>query len=447
MVRSLTKALNAVTGFAITRSGIDEALSELESNETQPNNAIDEEVSAITAPQLITIGTEITNLIRAVRAFPSPRDSHSAVIAARLERNGYNTIRSMQEKSPSFTIEELCEHYGMTEVIARRITMITNGCPYLWSPYDGPTDFETLCVKTRLIFQAYDLAQAYEQEHFEQYDGQGMVVHLAPTVSLPPGINEANDGLAEYELEVEGILDEFDQAQADEDYEAFLNQEPSFDFGDILAYQDQLAHQESIHEPSAELDMDLSDINDYEGLMPITNDHGKMPWDECALEDALVPARPPCTLASNSGCVPALSDNGASFTTSCAKTLDGAILESYNASDAGDLNVGDEGASLESKGSYLYVYERFGRDGSGEVIVRRMKHTPRLHQQIVFSEATEVYKHGYSYTFDGKGRTMKTANGQLIPLHMSNQKLGWLKTKPITDKDKMLKVVKILAKG
>ena len=114
---------------------------------------------------------------------------------------------------------------------------------------------------------------------------------------------------------------------------------------------------------------------------------------------------------------------------------------------AGDLNVGDEGASLESKGSYLYVYERFGRDGSGEVIVRRMKHTPRLHQQIVFSEATEVYKHGYSYTFDGKGRTMKTANGQLIPLHMSNQKLCWLKTKPITDKDKMLKVVKILAKG
>ena len=157
-------------------------------------------------------------------------------------------------------------------------------------------------------------------------------------------------------------------------------------------------------------------------------------------------ALPPGTLESNDGCVPALSDNGASFTTSCAKTLDGAILESYNASDAGDLSVGDEGASLESKGSYLYVYERFGRDGSGEVIVRRMKHTPRLHLQIVFSEPTEVYKHGYSYTFDGKGRTMKTANGQLIPLHMSNQKLGWLKTKPITDKDKMLKVVKILAK-
>ena len=97
-------------------------------------------------------------------------------------------------------------------------------------------------------------------------------------------------------------------------------------------------------------------------------------------------ALPPGSLTTSKNCVPALSDNGASFKTSCAKTLDGAILESYSKADAGTLSVGDEGARLESKGSYIYIYERFGSDGSGELVARRMKHTPSLHLPIVFSE-------------------------------------------------------------
>ena len=157
-------------------------------------------------------------------------------------------------------------------------------------------------------------------------------------------------------------------------------------------------------------------------------------------------ALPPGSLATSKNCVPALSDNGASFKTSCAKTLDGAILESYSKADAGTLSVGDEGARLESKGSYIYIYERFGSDGSGELVARRMKHTPSLHLPIVFSEATEVYRHGYTYQFSAaEGRLMTTSDGQRIPLHISASKLGWLRTRPITDKAQALKALKVLA--
>ena len=142
---------------------------------------------------------------------------------------------------------------------------------------------------------------------------------------------------------------------------------------------------------------------------------------------------PPGTLEDDSQCVPALSDNGASYETHCSRTLDGALLDTYNPDDAGDLDLGDADSKLRCCGSYEYVYERFGADGSGELVVRRMKHTPNLQLKVVFSEPTEVYKHRYRFDFTDTGRVMRSPSGHSIPLHMSSHKLGWLKVRPVTD--------------
>ena len=66
---------------------------------------------------------------------------------------------------------------------------------------------------------------------------------------------------------------------------------------------------------------------------------------------------PPGSIESRpgGGLTVALSDNGASWKTNCARTLDGAIMDTYCAEDAGDMAVGDQGATLESHGSYVYV--------------------------------------------------------------------------------------------
>ena len=46
------------------------------------------------------------------------------------------------------------------------------------------------------------------------------------------------------------------------------------------------------------------------------------------------------------GVVPALMDNGASNGTSCSRTLDGAVPGTFDASDAGNIGLGSEGAVL-----------------------------------------------------------------------------------------------------
>jgi hypothetical protein len=75
---------------------------------------------------------------------------------------------------------------------------------------------------------------------------------------------------------------------------------------------------------------------------------------------------------------PGLSDNGASLRSSCAKTLDGAVLSTFCGSDSGRLDVGEDGAALVSRGSYVYMLERSGKNHVTELVLRRMKHTPNL---------------------------------------------------------------------
>ena len=131
------------------------------------------------------------------------------------------------------------------------------------------------------------------------------------------------------------------------------------------------------------------------------------------------------------GTVPGLSDNGASLRSSCAKSLDGAILSTFRGSDGGSLDVGEDGVALVSRGSYLYMLERSGTNGITELVLRRMKHTPSLKLHYVFSEPTEVHAHGYSFAHDRRGRFMITDCGVCIELNMSSAQLGWLAVRPI----------------
>jgi hypothetical protein len=139
--------------------------------------------------------------------------------------------------------------------------------------------------------------------------------------------------------------------------------------------------------------------------------------------------------------VPALMDNGASNGTSCSKTLNGAVAGTFDAKDAGNIGLGSDDAVLQCKGSFLYVLTRIGASGR-ETVVRRLKYTPKLPMAIVFSEASENVKHGYSINWPaGEARVMITASGDVIKLHMSKSDLGWLQVVPETDPSRQHEVL------
>ena len=152
-------------------------------------------------------------------------------------------------------------------------------------------------------------------------------------------------------------------------------------------------------------------------------------------------------LRATDNLVPALMDDGASNGTSCCRTLDGAIPGTCRMSDAGEIGLGSDGATLESKGSYLYAMRRVGVNAE-ETVLRRCKHTPNLPMAIVFSEATENRKHGYGIHWDpGKPRVLKTPSGVVIEMFMSKSDLGWLKVQPITDAGEVRKLLALHAAG
>ena len=126
-------------------------------------------------------------------------------------------------------------------------------------------------------------------------------------------------------------------------------------------------------------------------------------------------------------------DNGPSSGTSCCKSLDGAMPGTFKPEDAGQIGLGSEGATLECKDSYLYALRRYGVN-TLEVVLRRMKHTPKLPMAIVFSEATENVQYGYGIHWEpGAKRVLKSPQGTVLELLVSKSNLGWLKVKPITD--------------
>ena len=154
---------------------------------------------------------------------------------------------------------------------------------------------------------------------------------------------------------------------------------------------------------------------------------------EDALHGSLMLVLPAKDRDSLAGYVPVLMDNGASWEVHCNRTLDGAILDTYQPC-ASELTVGKKGSGLASQGSYLYVIDWYGSDGTGERVVERMMHTPDLPFRAVASEPTLVYGRKYKFTMaHDTGRVMRNASGHDIPLWMSKQKLGWMKARFVTD--------------
>ena len=137
----------------------------------------------------------------------------------------------------------------------------------------------------------------------------------------------------------------------------------------------------------------------------------------------------------------ALCDNGASQGSGCTKLLDGAIPGTYWAKDAGEIAVGDASTTLGSDGSYLYMHERIGSNNKGEIVLRRLKHTPNLSITTVYDEATEN-ELGYDIKWPAKqSRSLTSPTGTELKLIMSTNKLGWLKVRPVTDPQKMARLL------
>jgi len=134
-----------------------------------------------------------------------------------------------------------------------------------------------------------------------------------------------------------------------------------------------------------------------------------------------------------------LFDNGATTEASCTRTLAGVIPHTHDWSGVGAIGMGSDSAYLESRGSHLFMYIREGKDGTREVVLRRMRHTPDLRLDAVFSEACEVYEHGYEISFDAMhGRILSAPHpnqkyGYRVPLIMSETMLGFLRCHPVDD--------------
>ena len=181
--------------------------------------------------------------------------------------------------------------------------------------------------------------------------------------------------------------------------------------------------------------------------MDSLSSQNQMNEDGAGLSSSVHNAVAPVYLTDN-GCVAALSDNGASRGSGCSKTLDGAILSTLRKEDAGSIAVGEDSANLTSMGSYLYLIERFGKDGGGDVVVRRLKYTPSLRLPIVFSEANDVYDHNYLITFDARhGRMVTPPGGPSVQLFMNQGKLGWWRARPVTDKRRAISLLKCMSNG
>ena len=87
-----------------------------------------------------------------------------------------------------------------------------------------------------------------------------------------------------------------------------------------------------------------STVQSAGGTSPDTNAGGSLFMLATQLGNTVMLAS--MELQAMDGVVPALMDNGASNGTSCSRTLDGAVPGTFDASDAGNIGLGSEGAVL-----------------------------------------------------------------------------------------------------
>ena len=126
-----------------------------------------------------------------------------------------------------------------------------------------------------------------------------------------------------------------------------------------------------------------------------------------------------------------LFDNGA--TLNCIKTDAGRLVGSFIENADGDISVGDESSSLASNGSYLHALTFTDADGKKIDTLYRFDDTRNAICNI-FSEPSEVYENGGSFSFNNGGRVWTTTDNCSMRLHMTPNHLAWAKVTPIQDK-------------
>ena len=112
--------------------------------------------------------------------------------------------------------------------------------------------------------------------------------------------------------------------------------------------------------------------------------------DPLRLGAAVGVAAPPPSLGNLDGAVAALCDDGASLMANCTRSLAGAVPGTHRPQDAVSMGVGNDEAKLESDGTRFYLFYRYGANGEGEVVARRMHYTPNLNVPMVFSEGVKI---------------------------------------------------------
>ena len=123
----------------------------------------------------------------------------------------------------------------------------------------------------------------------------------------------------------------------------------------------------------------------------------------------------------------ALCDDGA--TVDCSKTAMGRIPGTFTA-DESELSIGESSATLASRGMWYHAFTRIGADGTEEDGLFHMMDTP-TGIATIFSEVMEVKQRRTSINWSPDApRTYHTAEGNSLPLIMTNNGLGWLRIAP-----------------
>ena len=119
-----------------------------------------------------------------------------------------------------------------------------------------------------------------------------------------------------------------------------------------------------------------------------------------------------------------LFDNGA--TLNCIRIDAGRLVGSYIENADGDISVGDESSSLSSDGSYLHALTFTDADGKEMDTLYRYDHTRNALCNI-FSEPSEFYENGGSFSFNNGGRIWPTKDSCSTRLLMTHNHLAWAK--------------------
>ena len=107
----------------------------------------------------------------------------------------------------------------------------------------------------------------------------------------------------------------------------------------------------------------------------------------------------------------------------CIKTDAGRLVGSFIENADGDISVGDESSSLSSDGSYLHALTFTDADGKEVDKLYRFDDTRNALCNI-FSEPSEVYENGGSFSFNNGGRIWTTKDSCSMRLRTGKETIA-----------------------